>query len=163
MSASRRWLLAGAVFACFVGLVFYASLPTGADRAADAVPEGARLVHDVAVEDVVVQLVSEGGSLRIQVAYPSSKGWLAVALDDQPGDVSAAVSSTPGGGPLPEFTAVYGRVEGDAVDIDWEDGDTSTLTPESDGAYLVARVGRIGVARVTVRSAGATVAEVDDL
>jgi hypothetical protein len=159
---SRRtgtWTLAAAVLLAFAGLVVLASLPTGADDPDGVVPAGARLAARAELDDAWVHVLSEGGRLRLQIAYEGPKGWLDVLLDAAPTDVVAAFSSSPGGGSVPALTAVYGRVNGDEVIVHWDSGD-ETVVPEGDGTYVAARAGTVGVSGVEVRADGATVTEV---
>lgn len=152
----RAWAVVVAGFAAFSALVLLASLPTGANEATGVVADGSRLAARERLDDVWVFLVSDAGRLRLQVAYEGPKGWLSASLDPQSADVVAARSTTAGGGPIPPFTAVYGRAPGERVEVHWADGTTATVDPESDGSYVAVRAGDVRVDDVVV-SNGAVV------
>lgn len=149
-AASLRWLedrrvrigaAAVVAFVVFATLVLLASLPTGADDPEGVVPDGARLAAQTTVDDVHVLLLSESGRLRVQVAYRDTKGWLAASLDRRGDDVVVARSSTPGGGPVPALTTLFGRPPGDSVRITWADGRVDEVAVGGDGTFLLARSG----------------------
>lgn len=160
----RHWLYGGIATLLFLALAVLASLPTGSDSAADAVAGGSRLAASTSVdgEDVVIQVLSGQGRLSVQVAYEGPKGWLGVGLAAVTDETVASWAATGGSGPVPALSIVYGRAPGDEVAVTWDDGDTSTVTTESDGTYVVARPGRHGSASVSISDAdGSTVLEVD--
>ena len=160
----RRWFLALAATVLFLGLTLLASLPTGGDHAVDAVPSGSRLAARQPLDDgdVVIQILSTQGRLSAQVAYRGPKGWLAARLDDVADDTVAAWAATPGTGPVPALSLVFGRAVTNEVEVTWDDGTVSGVVAARDGVFVVARAGRHTSASVVMRDGtGATVLEVE--
>lgn len=159
----HRWSLGGAALSVLViALVWLASLPTGADSPARTVIEGSRLAASVEVADVEVLIVSKRGALSVQVAYPTSKGWLGAPLPAAPSNAVAAWAATSGDGAIPALAVVYGRAPGASVEIEWADGRRTTVPTASDGVYVAARGRYVRWARVrVVDAAGASVVEID--
>ena len=144
-----------------VALTWLASVPTGTDSAAATIGSGSRLAAMVPVDDVEVLIAARGGALSVHVAYPTSKGWLAVRLPAAPSTAVAAWAATDGTGPIPALSVVYGRANGTEALIRWADGEETTATPASDGVYVAVRAERVGSERVSIRAAdGSTVVEV---
>ena len=143
-----------------VGLVAVASLPTGAATAAGVAPAGARVAGAVELEDATVLLLSEGGRLRVQVAYRGPKGWLGALLPPAPDGVVAAWTGTDGAGPVPALSALYGTAPGDAVRVRWSDGETAEVDTAIDGTWLVARPGAFRSTAVEVLRDGRVEQEV---
>lgn len=165
MTARLRTLaVIAAAFVFAAALVVFASLPTGATTPEGVVPETSRLVSSRVVGEARALLASEAGVLRLHVAYRGPKRWLGVGLRPAPAGAAAAWAATPGEGGVPALSAVYGRVTGTAVRVDWSDGQSSTGPTESDGAYLVARPGRVPAVKVVALDEnGAVIAEVPGL
>jgi len=154
-------LLAAAVVALIaVSLVAVASLPTGAGDAAGVAPAAARVAAEVELDDATVLLLSEGGRLRVQVAYRGPKGWLGALLPPAPDGAVAAWAGTPGEGPVPSLSAVYGTALGDAVRVRWPDGWVDEVDTAIDGTWLVARVGTLRADKVEVLRDGRVEQEV---
>jgi len=161
----HRWAIGGAALSVLViALVLLASLPTGADSAARAVPEGARLATSATVGEVEVQVLSSHGALSVQVAYEGPKGWLAAALPAPPADGVVMWTGTRGQGPVPAFTAVHGRVPGVSVVVEWADGRRDTVETTSDGVFVAVRDRLLGASSIRVLDeAGTIVLEIGEL
>ncbi len=159
----HRWALGGgALSVLFVALVWLASLPTGAGSPEATVGEGSRLAARATVGDVEVLVIASGGALSVQVAYPSPKGWLSARLPAAPSTAVAAWAATVGQGPIPALSVIYGRAPGASVEVEWADGERTSVRPRRDGVYVAVRNRRVASARVIVRDDdGAIVAEVD--
>jgi hypothetical protein len=127
------------------GLVAFASYPTGTARPDGVVRGGARVAAADRVGDVWVMLVSDQGRLGVVVAYNEGKGWLGVRLAPAPGRGIASYATTPGSGPIPALSAVFGRVDGGPgqVRVRWADGRDQQAMVAVDGTYLVTRPGRV--------------------
>jgi hypothetical protein len=164
--ARRRVAWAGALVALVlvVGLAAVASFPTGSPSPEGVVPSGGRVAATGRVGSARVLLAVESGDLVLRVAYKGEKGWHGVAAEPVDGDSPAAWSSTDGEGKVPALSSVYGRPRGARVRVLWSDGKRDEVDLALDGAYLIARAGRVAVDRVVVLDAdGATVLEVTEL
>jgi hypothetical protein len=160
----RPWVFGAALFVCAAALVAFASLPTGAATPEGVVPGGARVVTTKPVGEARALLASESGELRLHVAYKGPKRWLGVRLKPAPPGAAAVWAGTTGEGGVPALSAVYGRVGGAAVRVEWADGRVSTELAASDGMYLAVRPGRVAAARVVVLDdSGIVVTEVAGL
>ena len=166
-SPSRRavgWVSAVLALLVVVALVGVADLPTGERSAEAVVPHGARLAARAPLDDVHVFLTVDRGDLVTIVAYEGEKGWLGVDLEPVPGRTPVAWAATEGGGDIPALSVVYGRVDGESVRVEWADATVSKVEAERDGAYVVARRGKIVVEKVVVLDAtGRAVLEVTEL
>ncbi len=162
MSPAARWCSASAALALVVAVAAVLSIPAGAAQPAGTLPEGARLAASHTVGDLEVLVAVHEGRLLTVIAFPGRRGWHGVDLDPVPVATVAAVSATPGAGPVPPVTAVYGRVPGaEVVLVRWEDGTRDEVPPARDGTYVAAREGLIGVAGVRALAGdGPPVAEV---
>lgn len=159
-----RWVSAVTALLLAVGLAAVAGFPTGDPSAEAVVPSGARLAARAAVADVHVLLTVDAGDLVVRIAFEGEKGWHGVAADPVPGRTAAAWTATAGNGSVPALSAAYGRVEADRVVVHWTDGTRASAVPARDGAYVVARPGRVLVDRVVaLDAAGMPVLEVTDL
>jgi hypothetical protein len=153
---ARHLVTAAAIVVIVGGLVLYASLPTGASTRAAIVPADARVVATRPVGAARVLLLSQRGRLRLLVAYHRSKGWFGAPVNPAPQGSPLAWAATRGSGAVPALAALYGRVDADdraEVSVRWADGRLDVVHPSSDGAYLVARRGRVRAAEVTVAAA----------
>jgi len=132
------WL---AAIVIVTGLVAIASQPTGAASPGATVHAGGRVAASAPIDRARVLLVAERGDLHLQVAYPTAKGWLTVVLAPVGGDTAVAWTSTSGKGPVPAFSAVYGRTDAARVEIAWSDGSAPTAVAVDAGTYLAVREG----------------------
>ena len=81
-----------------------------------------------------------------------------------PGRTTAAWTATTGNDEVPALSAVYGRALGARITVHWADGVVGSARPARDGAYVVAREGRVEVDAVrVVDESGIVTAEVTDL
>lgn len=160
---AHRWAIGSAALSvALIALVVLASMPTGAGSADRAVPPGSRLAASTHAADVVVQVISTHGTLSVQVAYRSPKGWLAAALPSAPSDAVAAWTGTEGRGPIPALSVVFGRVPGASVTVVWADGRRTRVEAASDGVFVAVRDRFVDATRVRVLDVtGATVLEID--
>jgi hypothetical protein len=139
----RTRILTVVVIALLVGdAIGLAALPSGSRKLAGVVPAGQQVVLTKTLGTVRVLVVSEGKSLRLLVAYKQHERWHGVRVDPAPAGSHAAWAATKGAGPVPAFSAVYGRAPGDKVVVRWHDGQTSPTVPVK-GAYLALRRGHI--------------------
>lgn len=169
--ASRRvigWAAAVLSLLVVVALVAVAGFPTGERSPAALVPPGGRLAAQAAIDDVRVLLTVQEGELVGIVAYQGEKGWLGIDLEPVAGSTPAAWAATDGAddtnAPVPAMSTVYGRADGAEVEVEWSDGRTDRAATARDGAYAVARRGRVGVDKVVVLDGdGGTLLEVTEL
>lgn len=154
-------LAAGAaVLVAVSGLVVVAALPTGASSAAAVVADGLRIAATASVDDAEVLVATDGRQPRAVLAYRGPKGWLGAELGRAPRGAAAAWATTEGEGPVPAVSVVFGRADGDRVEVRWVDGTTTTAVPSADGHYVAVREGSDAPATVTVRRGGEVVDEV---
>jgi hypothetical protein len=156
---ATRTLAASIAIVLAAALVGLAALPTGATRADAIAPVSSRVAGSVPLGDVRVVLLSDGGRLRIAVAYRDDKGWFSVRGTTPPGDAAVAWTATRGGGPVPPLSAVYGRAEGATVEVRWVDGRVSRTTPATGGTFVVARRGHVRSQVLLVRAANGDVTD----
>ena len=140
---AMRALVAAVVLELAVALVGLAALPTGAATPEGVVPRNARVAARADVRDARVLLLSEGGRLRVLVAYPEDKGWFGVGVRRPPPTASVAWAATPGSDDIPPLAVLYGRLDGARVVVRWQDGEVQEARPASDGTFLAARGGRV--------------------
>lgn len=150
---ARPFVLGAAAFVLAAALLALAALPTGAAAPDGVVPVGSRVVTSAAVGGARAILASDSGQLRVHVAYRGPKRWLGVALDPAPLGAVAAWAGTPGEAGVPSLSVVYGRITAETVRVEWADGSVNEVRAESDGAYLVARRGRVQATKVLARAA----------
>lgn len=122
-------------------------MPSGEERLADVVPEDQVVLLRAEVGSARVLLLAprrarDTGRLRLLVAYKQRDRWRSVDVKPVQGGSDAAWAATEGSGPVPAFSAVYGRAPGDKVIVRWRDG-KMTEPPLADGAYLSVRRGRV--------------------
>jgi hypothetical protein len=122
-----------------VGLV---ALPSGARHLSGVIPEGNRVIVSRSLGTVRVLVLEHGKDLRLLVAYKEHRRWHSVKVDPAPATSNAAWAATKGAGPVPAFSAVYGRTDVARVVVRWSDGKTSDVVPVK-GAYLAVRRGHI--------------------
>lgn len=169
-AASRRvigWAAAVLSLLIVVALVAVAGFPTGERSPAALVPPAGRLAAQTAIDDVRVLLTVQEGELVGIVAYKGEKGWLGIDLEPVAGSTPAAWAATDGAdgdAPVPAMSMVYGRADGANVEVEWSDGRTDRAATARDGAYVVARRGRVSVENVIVLDDdGGTLLEVTEL
>ena len=137
-----RRILPVVVVALLVGnVIAFAALPSGERKLADVVPDDGRILVSRTLGKVRILLVGRGDALRLVVAYHEDSRWHSVRVEPAPAGSDAAWAATGGAGPVPAFSAVYGRAPGDKVVVRWADGKHTELIPV-DGAYLVIRRGQ---------------------
>jgi hypothetical protein len=139
-----RRILIGVVAALLVGdVVALAALPSGSRTLAAVIPEGNRVLLSSSLGAVRV-LVTDGSNnnLRLLVAYKQHKRWHSVKVDPAPAGSNAAWAATKGAGPVPAFSAVYGRSEVPKVVVRWSDATTTEVVPAK-GVYLAVRRGHV--------------------
>ena len=132
------------------GLAAVAALPTGAPTLSGVVPSNARLAAVANVGATRVLLLSGLHGLQVEVAYRSSKGWL--AIDAPTTQVAPAVgwTATPGSDPVPALSAVYGRATGQGIRVQWADGLVQTVAVDADGTWLAARHGDVTSSSISI-------------
>lgn len=149
-----------------VGLAALASVPTGAARVSGVLPGDARVAVQERIGAVQVLVASRPAGLVLVVAHHEAKGWFGTEAARVPARTPAAWAQTPGAGPVPALSAVYGRAAAGVrlVRVQWSDGAVTERAPASDGTYLAARPGRTGAGVVRFLDAsGAVVSEVTGL
>ncbi|MBA3652943.1 MAG: hypothetical protein H0W70_01980 [Actinobacteria bacterium] len=138
-----RRILPIAVGALLVGNAgALAAMPSGERHLAEVIPPGNRVVVSRTLDGARVLVVSSRRDLRLLVAYKQRDRWHSVRVDPAPAGSSAAWAATTGSGPVPAFSAVYGRAPGEKVVVRWADGKATPTVPVK-GAYLAVRRGRI--------------------
>lgn len=140
-------------------LVGLAALPTGAPHAEAVVPPDSRVAGTAVVDGARVLLVSKAGRLRVVIAYRGDKGWFGARATAPPAHTAVAWTATRGAGPVPALSAVYGRVTGATVQVQWADGRASRAVTATDGTFVTARAGRVRARAVLVRGANGDVVE----
>ena len=138
--------------------VALAMLPSGEKRLADVVPDNHTVIVSHPVGAARVLLLSDGrpnGRLRLLVAYKQRDRWHSVHVSPVKGRSDAAWAATNGSGPVPAFSAVYGRAPSEhAVTVRWGDDQSTEVVPVN-GAYLAVRRGRIASKGVELNPAPA--------
>jgi hypothetical protein len=141
-----RRTLTVAIGALLLGnAIALAALPSGEKKLADVIPDGQQIVLSRTVGSARVLLLSDGRAtsrLRLLVAYKQRDRWHSVHVKPVSGASDAAWAATEGSGPVPAFSAVYGRAPGDKVVVRWTDTKTTEVVPVK-GAYLAVRRGRV--------------------
>ena len=138
-----RRILIGAVAALFVGnAIALAALPSGERKLAGVLPDDAKVTLTRSLGSVRIVVLERGDDLRLLVAYRDRRRWHSVRVDPAPAGSSAAWAATEGAGPVPAFSAVYGRATGETVIVRWKDGRATTVAPV-DGVYLAVRRGHV--------------------
>ena len=141
-----RRTLTVAIGALLLGnAVALAALPSGEKKLADVIPNGQKILLSRTVGSARVLLLGDGKAtsrLRLLVAYRQRDRWHSVDVAPVKGASDAAWAATEGSGPVPAFSAVYGRAPGDKVVVRWTDQKTTEVVPV-DGAYLAVRRGRV--------------------
>jgi hypothetical protein len=134
------------VLSIAVGVLFIAdvialvAMPSGARNVAGVIPDNATLVMSRSLDNIRVLVIKQNRNLRLVVAYRQRSRWHSVRVAKAPAGSHAAWAATEGSGPVPAFSAVYGRAPGDKVVVRWKDGKTSPVVPEK-GVYLALRRG----------------------
>lgn len=139
---SRRILAIVAALLFVLDIIVLVSLPSGEKHLADVLPKRDALVLSRTLDKIHVLVVNDRGSLRLIVAYEQRKRWHSLRVAKAPAGSHAAWAATEGSGPVPAFSAVYGRAPGNSVVVRWRDGTTSPVVPEQ-GVYLALRRGRV--------------------
>jgi hypothetical protein len=148
-----RRVLIGAVGVLLVGdAVGLAAMPSGTRHMSGVIPEGSRIVISQPVGRARVLVLSYRKSLRLLVAYKRYDRWHSVRVDPAPAGSHAAWAATEGAGPVPAFSAVYGKAPGDKVVVRWKDGKADSIVPVK-GAYLAVRRGHFEPAGVDLNPA----------
>lgn len=138
-----RRILISAVGVLLLGdVVGLAALPSGSRELADALPKTGKVVSTHALRDVRVIVLETSQKLRLVVAYKQRDRWRTVRVDPAPASSNAAWAATTGAGPVPAFSAVYGRAPGDKVVVRWVDAQTTEVKPVN-GVYLAVRRGHV--------------------
>ena len=117
-------------------------VPHGQKKVEGVVPKGDTLVLSRTLDNIHVLVVNDQGSLRLIVAYRKHQRWHGLRVAKAPAGSHAAWAATEGSGPVPAFSAVYGRAPGNSVVVRWRDGTTSPVVPEN-GIYLALRRGHL--------------------
>jgi hypothetical protein len=138
----RRVLAIVVAVLCVLDIIALVSLPSGEKHLADVIPKHDTLVLSRNLDKIHVLVVNDRGSLRLVVAYKQRKRWHGVRVAKAPAGSHAAWAATEGSGPVPAFSAVYGRAPGNSVVVRWRDGTTSPVAPEK-GVYLALRRGHV--------------------
>jgi hypothetical protein len=136
----RRFLPVAIVVLLIGDVIGLAALPSGKKKLADVVPKHAVVVLNRSLDKIRVLVINENRSLRLLVAYRQRSRWHSVRVAKAPAGSHAAWAATEGSGPVPAFSAVYGRAPGDKVVVHWRDGTNSPIVPEN-GVYLALRRG----------------------
>jgi hypothetical protein len=148
-----RRILIGIVVALLVGdAIALAAVPSGSKHLADVIPKQVKVLATQRIGGAHVMLVSRKTTLSLVVAYREHSRWHSVKVEPAPTSSSAAWAPTKGAGPVPAFSAVYGRAPGAKVEVHWHDGQV-TSAPVKDGVYLTVRRGQIKPDQVTVDAA----------
>jgi hypothetical protein len=138
-----RRILISAVGVLLVGdAVGLAALPSGSRHLAGVLPKSGKVVVTHSLRDVRVVVVDSRQKLELVVAYKQHDRWHSVRVDPAPASSNAAWAATTGAGPVPAFSAVYGRAPGDKVVVRWADGQATEVKPTG-GVYLSVRPGHV--------------------
>ncbi len=138
----RRILVAAVGLLLLGDVVALAALPSGARKLEGVLPEGNRVVLTRTLSGVRVIVVERGENLRLVVAYKQRGRWRSVHVDPAPAGSNAAWAATRGAGPVPAFSAVYGRAPGDKIVVRWQDKEVTETVPVN-GVYLAVRRGHV--------------------
>jgi hypothetical protein len=145
----------GAVVALLIGdAIALVAIPSGAKHFADVLPKGTHTLVTQHIGGARVVLVERNTALVLVVAYEQRSRWHSVTVDPAPTKSNAAWAPTKGSGPVPAFSAVYGRAPGAKVEVHWHDGQVTTV-PTTGGVYLTLRRGQVKPDQVVVDATSA--------
>ena len=138
-----RRILIGAVGVLLIGdAIGLAAMPSGSRHLSGVLPKTDKVAITYSLRDVRVVVLDARGNLRLIVAYKQRDRWHSVHVDPAPATSNAAWAATQGAGPVPAFSAVYGRAPGAKVIVRWVDGQATDVTP-TNGVYLAVRRGHV--------------------